>query len=80
MIAKFFIIVALILIIASLASAFIHLQRDRNSGQSTVHALTWRIGLSIGLIICLIVASQLGIIQPHGLGQAPAASTGEPKR
>lgn len=69
MIAKFIVILVLILIVGSLGSALIHLLRNPGSKQ-TVNALTWRIGLSIGLVLCLLIAAKLGLIKPHGLGQA----------
>lgn len=67
MIAKFVIITVFILIVGSLGSALIHLMSGRGGGQRTARALTWRIGLSIALFAGLIIASQLGFIQPHGL-------------
>jgi hypothetical protein len=33
-----------------------------------VRALTVRVALSVGLFVVLIVASQLGLIAPHGVG------------
>jgi hypothetical protein len=34
-----------------------------------VRALTWRIGLSIGLLLLMLVAGRMGWITPHGLGR-----------
>jgi len=34
-----------------------------------VRSLSWRIGLSIGLFLLLIVLKLLGIIEPHGLNE-----------
>lgn len=70
MLAKFLIILALIFIIGSLGSALIYLLSHKDGGQRTYQALTWRIALSIGLFICLIIAGKLGIIQPNSLGQS----------
>lgn len=78
MIAKFLVTLALILIVGSLGSALVHLLRNPGGGKQTANALTWRIGLSIGLFICLLVAAQLGLIKPHGLAQSPNAA-GNPK-
>lgn len=77
MIAKFVVITVFILIIGSLGSALIHLMSGRGGGQRTARALTWRIGLSIALFLGLVVASQLGFIQPHGIrgGLAAPADT-----
>lgn len=71
MLAKFIVILALILIVGSLGAALIHLLRNPGSKQ-TVNALTWRIGLSIALVLCLLIAAKLGLIKPHGLGQTNA--------
>lgn len=67
MFAKFIVTVILILIIGSLGSALLHLLGGRGGKKGTVRALTWRIGLSIVLFVGLIIAAQLGYIQPHGL-------------
>lgn len=79
MFAKFLIILTLILIIGSLGSALIYLLTHKDNGQRTLQALIWRIALSIGLFICLIVAGKLGFIQPHSLGQNLSA-TGKTQR
>lgn len=64
---KSLIILLLVLILFSLFSALLHLVRDRGKGKRTVHALTWRIGLSFALFALLLLATWLGWIQPHGL-------------
>lgn len=74
MFAKFLIILALILIVGSLASALMHLLAHRDGGMRTYQALTWRIALSIVLFICLIIAGKLGFIQPNSLGQSATPS------
>lgn len=79
MIAKFVVTVVLILIIGSLGSALFYLLKDQGQTQRTARALTWRIGLSIGLFVCLIIAGQLGFIRPHGLAQGVSAAA-NPKR
>ena len=65
---KYLIVVILLLIVASLGKALYHLSRSEpgNSGKM-VKALAWRIGLSVGLFVLLIVAYYLGWIDPrHG--------------
>lgn len=67
MIFKAAVIIVLMLILLSLATAlFSMLKNDQNSVR-TVKALTVRIALSIGLLIFLMVGYSLGLIAPHGL-------------
>jgi hypothetical protein len=74
---KIIILLVLLIIIGSLGSALYHLLYDRERSALTVKALTWRIGLSLGLFLLLIVAFSLGLIKPHGLRPVhdPAATT-----
>ncbi|MDT4331682.1 twin transmembrane helix small protein [Methylomonas sp. MS20] len=79
---KIFVIVAFLAILVSLGSALFHLVRHKSDEDSrkTAKALTFRIGLSLGLFILLVLALAAGLIQPHGLGarmhadQKPASS------
>lgn len=64
---RYLVYLALFLILASLASALVFLVRDRGAGNRTVRALTWRIGLSIGLFLVLMAAYFLGLIPARGL-------------
>lgn len=63
---KYLIVVILLLIVASLGKALYHLSRSEpgNSGKM-VKALAWRIGLSVGLFVLLIVAYYQGWIDPQ---------------
>ena len=64
---RLFILAGLLAIVVSLGSALVQLVR--NKGESSLkmaRALTIRIGLSILLFVLLLVAWQLGWIQPHG--------------
>ena len=54
-------------ILASLASALIHLVRGRGSSNRTAKALTVRIGMSAGLFVLLFLLYWAGLIQPHGI-------------
>ena len=63
------VIVLLLAIVGSLASALVYLFRDDNDSRRTVRALTVRIGLSVSLFILLLVAYAMGVIQPGGLGR-----------
>ncbi len=66
--ARLVIIAVLIVIIGSLGSALVQLARGKGDSQKMLRALTWRIGLSVGLFIALLVAWRMGLIRPHGLG------------
>lgn len=69
--------VAFIGIIASLASALFFMMKGGQPGQqddpkrasNMVRALAMRVGLSVVLFICILVAWKLGYIQPSGLPQ-----------
>ena len=59
--------IAFILIIGSLASALFYLMRDKGRSNRTVRALALRVGFSITLFILLLIANQLGWIEPTGI-------------
>ncbi len=59
------VVIFLLLILLSLASALYFLVRDRG-GTRTVKALTWRIGLSIGLFLLLMGGLHFGLIPGRG--------------
>jgi len=66
MLMKIIIILFLLTILYSLASAFFFLVRDRGQGDRTVKRLTWRIGLSLVLFLLLWGAYQIGWIESSG--------------
>ena len=68
---KSLVVILLLVILASLFSALVFLVKDRGSTDRTVRALTWRIGLSIGLFLLLLLAGWMGWIEPHGLRPGP---------
>jgi uncharacterized membrane-anchored protein len=73
---KYLVVLAFIAIVASLASALFFMMRngresDKSKGGHMAKALAVRVGLSIVLFVCILVAWKLGYIQPTGL---PAAS------
>jgi hypothetical protein len=66
---KYLIILMLVLIIGSLGKALYHLssskpEDQKNNSRKMVRALTWRIGLSVGLFVLLMVAYYRGWIFP----------------
>lgn len=77
------IVLILLVIVASLGSALVYLLKDRSRSSRTAKALTFRIGLSIGLFVLLLLGYGLGILRPHGLrpsipGAAPTSSPPSP--
>ncbi|RQO79245.1 twin transmembrane helix small protein [Acidovorax sp. FJL06] len=68
---KYLVVLAFIAIVASLASALFFMMRngqgDKSKGSRMAKALAVRVGLSIALFLCILLAWQLGYIQPTGL-------------
>jgi len=64
---RYVVIVAFVLILASLASALIFIMKDRGKSDRTVTALALRVGFSITLFIGILVAWKLGWIEPTGI-------------
>ncbi|MEE8108236.1 MAG: twin transmembrane helix small protein [Gammaproteobacteria bacterium] len=57
----------LLAILISLGSALRYLVSDDGKTDRVVRMLTWRIGMSVGLFVLLMVAWYFGLIQPHGI-------------
>jgi cytochrome b561 len=66
-IGRLVIIAVLFAIIFSLGSALVQMSRGTGDSQKMLRALTWRIGLSVGLFLILLLAWRMGYIRPHGL-------------
>ena len=68
---KYLIALAFLAIIASLGSALFFMMKDgRNGKQKSSHmawALALRVGFSIVLFACILIAWKLGYIQPTGI-------------
>jgi len=68
---KYLVILAFVGIIGSLGSALFFMMRDGRDGKAKTsnmaRALAWRVGLSILLFICILIAWKLGYIQPTGI-------------
>lgn len=67
MLTKLIIIVFMIIILITLASGLIFLVKDEGNSKRTVKALSWRIGLSLGLFLLLMLGFALEWITPHPL-------------
>lgn len=85
MIIKTIAIIAFVVIVASLGIALFHLVKAKDEEQSrkTAQALTYRIGISVGLFVLVAIALMLGMFEPSGIGariqqlnqQAPTITT-----
>lgn len=65
------IIAFLLVILWNLGAGLYYMLVDKGQTKRTVNALTWRIGLSVGLILLVLLATWMGWITPHGVGRNP---------
>ena len=63
------IVAFLILIIYNLGAGLYYMMTDKGQTDRTVKALTWRIGLSVLLIVLVMIGIWTGLIKPHGLSR-----------
>ena len=64
---KIIMVAALLFIIYSLGVAFVAFIKKDADSDKMLKALTYRIALSIGLIILMMIGAQFGLISPHGI-------------
>lgn len=68
---KYLVVLAFLAIIASLGSALFFMMSDGRDGKpkssNMVRALALRVGFSIVLFICILLAWKFGYIQPTGI-------------
>lgn len=68
---KLLVALAFIAILASLGSALYFMMRDGQGGKPKTSNMVWalalRVGLSILLFVCILVAWKLGYIHPTGI-------------
>jgi DUF2909 family protein len=64
---RILIVLTLFAILWSLGTALYHLSKGRGDSDKMLRALTWRITLSLGLFILLLVAGRQGWLVPHGV-------------
>jgi hypothetical protein len=64
---KIIIVLFLLVIVGSLASALLYLVRDKGASDRTVKALTVRIGLSVTLFVLLMLGYYFGLIPQQGI-------------
>lgn len=64
---KLLIIAVLIVILYNLGAGLYYMMVDKGKSNRTVKSLSWRIGLSVGLIILVMIGIFTGVIKPHGI-------------
>lgn len=68
---KYLIALAFLAVIASLGSALFFMMKDGRDGKAKTsnmaRALAWRVGFSILIFVCILIAWKLGYIQPTGI-------------
>ena len=65
---KILVAIAFILILASLGSAFYHMMRQKNKADPRMaRSLGIRVGFSVFLFLCILLANYLGYIHPTGI-------------
>ena len=64
---KLVIVAVFIAVLWNLGAALYYMMTDKGSTGRTVRSLTWRIGLSIGLILIVAIGIATGWIEPHGV-------------
>ena len=67
---KTLVIVAFLgLILYNLGAGLYYMMVDKGTTNRTVRALSWRIGLSVGLIALVALGIFTGVIRPHDIGR-----------
>ncbi len=64
---KLLIIGVLIVILYNLGAGLYYMMVDKGKTNRAVKSLSWRIGLSVGLILLVILGIYTGVIKPHGI-------------
>ncbi len=68
---KYFVALAFLAILGSLGSALYFMMRDGRDGKAKTsnmaRALAFRVGFSVVLFVCILLAWKFGYIQPTGI-------------
>ena len=67
MLQKLIIVAFLIVILYNLGAGLYYMLVDKGTTKRTVNSLSWRIGLSVALILLVILGIWTGVLQPHGV-------------
>jgi succinate dehydrogenase/fumarate reductase cytochrome b subunit len=65
---KLLIIAFLVVILYNLGAGLYYMMVDKGDSDRMVRSLTWRIGLSVTLIVLIGIGIWTGWIQPHNIG------------
>ena len=65
---KLLIIAFLVVILYNLGAGLYYMMVDKGESDRMVRSLTWRIGLSVTLIVLIGIGIWTGRIQPHNIG------------
>jgi succinate dehydrogenase/fumarate reductase cytochrome b subunit len=65
---KLLIIAFLVVILYNLGAGLYYMMVDKGESDRMVRSLTWRIGLSVTLIVLIGIGIWTGWIQPHNIG------------
>ncbi len=65
MIVHIVLVVLFLIVVGSLAQALFYLARDRGESKRTVKALSWRVGLSMLLLVLIFVLWAVGLLHPN---------------
>jgi len=65
---KLLIIAFLVVILYNLGAGLYYMMVDKGESDRMVRSLTWRIGLSVTLIVLIGIGIWTGWIQPHDIG------------
>ena len=64
---KLLIIAFLIVILWNLGAGLYYMMVDKGTTNRTVKSLSWRIGISVALIVLVALGIYTGVIKPHGI-------------
>ena len=66
---RLIIVAVLLVIVWNLGAGLYYMIVDKGKTDRTVKALSWRIGLSVGLIALVALGIFTGVIKPHDIGR-----------
>lgn len=61
------VIAFLVVILWNLGAGLYYMLVDKGRTTRTVRSLTWRIGLSVALILLVVIGIATGVVEPHGI-------------
>src|SRR5690606_33448504 len=67
---KIIIFIFMAFIVYNLFRGLYFLVSGKEGGKGTARSLSWRIGLSMGLFVLLIMLKFLGLVEPHSLNES----------